>query len=237
MVIGTPYLFNGKELDLETGLYYYGARYMEPNTSIWYGVDPLAEFYPNISTYTYCAGNPIGCRDENGEWLNFVVGAVVGAATDYGLQVAINLAEGKDLGDALTDVDEKSIGTSAVLGATGAGILSKVGKIVKTGKGLQKATQTGKNVKKFSKYEDVTKSRRGKLSTTNKKTDVSKPEFERNLEKSGYKKTKVNDKVNELKKEGSSYTTRPSKSGEPSADFRKNASQKKADVKIRLEKE
>ena len=29
-----PYLFNGKELDEETGLYYYGARYYDPRTSI-----------------------------------------------------------------------------------------------------------------------------------------------------------------------------------------------------------
>jgi len=33
-----PYKFNGKELDEETGLYYYGARYMNPVTSIWYGL-------------------------------------------------------------------------------------------------------------------------------------------------------------------------------------------------------
>jgi RHS repeat-associated protein len=31
----TPYLFNGKELDDETGLYYYGARYYDPVTSVW----------------------------------------------------------------------------------------------------------------------------------------------------------------------------------------------------------
>ena len=30
-----PYKFNGKELDQETGLYYYGARYMNPVTSLW----------------------------------------------------------------------------------------------------------------------------------------------------------------------------------------------------------
>ena len=160
-----PYLFNGKELDLETGLYYYGARYYDRNH--WLSVDPLAEQYPNISTYTYCAGNPIGYRDENGEWLNFVVGAVVGAATDYGLQVAINLAEGKGLGDALTDVDGKSIGTSAVLGATGVGILSKVKKIVKNRDKIVKViTRTtrakGKGVKiikQSGKTKDITKTR------------------------------------------------------------------------------
>ena len=59
----TPYKFNGKELDEETGLYYYGARYMNPRLSIWYATDPMQAKYPNISSYAYCAGNPI-CRSD-----------------------------------------------------------------------------------------------------------------------------------------------------------------------------
>ena len=35
----TPYLFNAKEFDEETGLYYYGARYYEPRVSLWMNVD------------------------------------------------------------------------------------------------------------------------------------------------------------------------------------------------------
>ena len=61
-----PYKFNGKELDEETGLYYYGARYMQPITSVWYGIDPLTEKYPNVSGYVYCAGNPIKYIDPTG---------------------------------------------------------------------------------------------------------------------------------------------------------------------------
>ena len=61
-----PYKFNGKEFDEETGLYYYGARYMNPVASVWYGVDPLAEKYTNVSAYTYCLGNPIKLADING---------------------------------------------------------------------------------------------------------------------------------------------------------------------------
>ncbi|PQL89472.1 hypothetical protein C4S77_12585 [Apibacter adventoris] len=49
----TPYLFNCKELDEETGLYYYGARYYNPRESVWLSTDPLAEKYPNISPYAY----------------------------------------------------------------------------------------------------------------------------------------------------------------------------------------
>ena len=42
----TPYKFNGKEYDEETGLYYYGARYYDPRLSMWYGTDPMQEKYP-----------------------------------------------------------------------------------------------------------------------------------------------------------------------------------------------
>ncbi|TMQ12501.1 MAG: hypothetical protein E6J91_20700, partial [Deltaproteobacteria bacterium] len=39
-----PFLFTSKELDEETGLYYFGARYYDPRTSVWQSTDPaLAE--------------------------------------------------------------------------------------------------------------------------------------------------------------------------------------------------
>ena len=61
-----PYKFNGKQFDNETGLYYYGARYLNPVTNIWYGVDVLAEKYLNIGSYVYCAGNPVKLIDTDG---------------------------------------------------------------------------------------------------------------------------------------------------------------------------
>ena len=64
------YKFNGKEMDEETGLYYYGARYMNPQASLFLGVDPLAEKYYNISPYVYCGNNPVNIMDPNGmEWV------------------------------------------------------------------------------------------------------------------------------------------------------------------------
>ena len=65
-----PYKFNGKELDQETGLYYYGARYMNPIASIWYGVDALMEKHPNLGGYVYSTSNPIKFVDTNGkDWI------------------------------------------------------------------------------------------------------------------------------------------------------------------------
>ena len=63
-----PYKFNGKQFDEETGLYYYGARYMNPVTSLWYGVDPLAEKYVATGGYVYTLDNPVRLIDPNGNW-------------------------------------------------------------------------------------------------------------------------------------------------------------------------
>jgi RHS repeat-associated protein len=65
-VWNTPYLFNAKELDEETGLYYYGARYYDARISLWLSADPLQEKYPNVSTYVYCVQNPVRFVDPDG---------------------------------------------------------------------------------------------------------------------------------------------------------------------------
>ncbi len=62
----SPYLFNGKEYDEETGRYYYGARYYDPRVSLWIGVDPLAGQVPNYSPYRYGLNNPISFIDPTG---------------------------------------------------------------------------------------------------------------------------------------------------------------------------
>ena len=62
----TPYLFNGKELDEETGLYYYGARYLNPTNGMWLSTDPLFEKYVGMSPYNYCVGNPVKLVDPDG---------------------------------------------------------------------------------------------------------------------------------------------------------------------------
>ena len=63
----TPYLFNAKEFDEETGLYYYGARYYDPRLSLWMSTDPKQELHYDINTYCYAFNNPILYIDPNGK--------------------------------------------------------------------------------------------------------------------------------------------------------------------------
>ena len=64
-----PFRFNGKEKDHESGLHYYGARYYwsEALTG-WLSVDPMTDKYPNISSYAYCAWNPVKLVDPDGRF-------------------------------------------------------------------------------------------------------------------------------------------------------------------------
>jgi len=87
-------------------------------------VDPLASSYPSWSPYNYTLNNPINATDPDGRWVNFLVGAAVGAATDVAFQMIV---EGKSF----KDVDVGSVIISAAAGSVGAGIASKGAKLGK----------------------------------------------------------------------------------------------------------
>lgn len=78
----TNYLFNAKELDNETGLYYYGARYLDPSGAMWLSVDPLFEKYAGMSPYNYCAGNPVKLVDVDGRELKDIFKGAIAAIND-----------------------------------------------------------------------------------------------------------------------------------------------------------
>ena len=62
-----PISFTGKERDEETGYGYFGARYMDHELmTMWLSVDPMADKYPSISPYAYCAWNPVRLVDPDG---------------------------------------------------------------------------------------------------------------------------------------------------------------------------
>ena len=88
-----PFKFTGKERDEETGLYYYGARYLDPRTGRWLSADPaVGEYIPmapvndeakkynqnlpgmggiyntvNFHLYHYAGNNPVKYTDPTGK--------------------------------------------------------------------------------------------------------------------------------------------------------------------------
>jgi RHS repeat-associated protein len=73
-----PYLFTSKELDEETGLYYFGARYYDARTSLWVSADPAFATYMNrlndgralrshqLALYSYVGNKPTLLTDPDG---------------------------------------------------------------------------------------------------------------------------------------------------------------------------
>ena len=86
----TPFKFNAKEFDDETGNYYYGARYYNPKWSTWLSVDPLVE--ETMQPYTAFNNNPVRYTDPTGMvWEDF--------------QVALNLIS--KIGEKITNLGNK----------------------------------------------------------------------------------------------------------------------------------
>jgi RHS repeat-associated protein len=116
------YLFNGKELDEETGYYYYGARYYDPRTSMWQSVDAAADKMPGWSPYNYAFDNPVRFNDPDGNCpLCALVGAGVGALIGGGIEAASQLYNSGHI------TSWKAVGGSALQGAVTGGVAGLTG--------------------------------------------------------------------------------------------------------------
>jgi len=62
----TRYKFTAKEHDQESNYTYFGARYYDADLSVSLSVDPMADKYPSLSPYNYCALNPLKYVDSDG---------------------------------------------------------------------------------------------------------------------------------------------------------------------------
>jgi len=62
----TPFTFSAKERDLETGYSYFGARYYDPNVSVWLSVDPMSDKHADFNPYAYVYNRPTNLIDPLG---------------------------------------------------------------------------------------------------------------------------------------------------------------------------
>jgi len=122
----------GKEQDAETGLYYYGARYLDPKTSRWLSGDPaMGEYLPvapvsdeakkrnqnlpgqggvfnyvNLHVYHYAGNNPVKYVDPDGKQSGFVTNeSAVGRAGHSGMWVELYNENGNSIGYAFFEVN------------------------------------------------------------------------------------------------------------------------------------
>lgn len=157
-----PYKYNGKELDRKNGIdwYDYGARHYDPAIGRFTTVDPMIDKYYPLTPYGYCGVNPICHRDEEGKFINNVVGFFIGGGVDLGIQVAANLVSGNG---AFDDIDWVSVGASAVEGGLTFGVSAGKTLVVKAGVAIAKNTING--IKDGDRASDIVKNTVGDVIT------------------------------------------------------------------------
>ena len=114
---GMPYKFNAKELDCESGYYYYSARYYDQRMARFLSVDPLAGEMPEWGSYTYTFNNPLKYIDPTGmgpeETDDWVYGALRGIYWDEKATSQATTKEGEVyLGDGFATVSDNGLQTN-----------------------------------------------------------------------------------------------------------------------------
>jgi RHS repeat-associated protein len=128
--------YTGQVIDDETGLYYYNARYYDPQLGRFIQADtivPSATSPQTLNRYSYCSNNPLNAVDPTGHigWIAAVIiGAAVGAAMSAatGGNILLGAACGA-IGGALGCIGSaagSALG-AAIGGTTGAAVGSAAG--------------------------------------------------------------------------------------------------------------
>ena len=121
-----PYKFNGKQFDEETGLYYYGARYLNPVTSLWYGVDPLVEKYASMGGYVYTLDNPVKLVDTDGRIVNYPKNQRTKRTKVYYKKDVVSSPHGSSTAQAIMAFETSSIIVLGADDATGIGTVDDI---------------------------------------------------------------------------------------------------------------
>jgi RHS repeat-associated protein len=148
--------YAGKEQDSETGLYYYGARYLDSKTGRWLSGDPaVSEYIPsapvndearkrngslpgmggvfnyaNLHVYHYAGNNPVKYSDPDGNIIvNIVIGAGIGAVVGGVSGATSAIMQGKSVQEITGNALSGAI-SGAVTGgfiSSGVGVVAVVG--------------------------------------------------------------------------------------------------------------
>lgn len=78
-----PYQFTGRELDNETGLMYYRARYYDSSTGRFTSRDKLGFAGGDVVLSNYVGGNPVNLIDPTGNNPAILIGAGIGAVNGF----------------------------------------------------------------------------------------------------------------------------------------------------------
>ena len=110
--------YSGHVNDTDTNLVYMQARYYDPITARFAGVDPIqpkSGSLFNFNRYAYANDNPYKYTDRDGRFAQLIWGAVAGAAVEVFIETAIQ-------GKSLSEVNLTNVAIAAGAGAVTAGV-------------------------------------------------------------------------------------------------------------------
>ena len=119
-----PFRYRGYYYDVETGLYYLQTRYYDPDTGRFINADgQLNEGVLGYNMFAYCENNPVMRSDEDGEFWNVVVGALVGGLVSAATTAYSSYKETGRVDVAQTLISGISGAISGGVAATGLGTI------------------------------------------------------------------------------------------------------------------
>jgi len=115
----TAKAFQGRDFDVESGLYYYRARYYDPDSGRFVSQDPIG-YRGGANLYAFAGSNPVNHRDPHGLWLDTFIDLGFIAYDIYQL-----FTDSCNVGENLTALGLDVVG-AVVPFATGLGQASRV---------------------------------------------------------------------------------------------------------------
>ena len=131
-----PFCYRGYYYDSETGFYYLGSRYYDPEVGRFISADTTdilgasGNLYDK-NLYAYCDNNPIVRADSNGAiWFHLVIGAAIGVGIQFTMDVGIGMASGKSFNEVVHSLSPVDYVSAAIGGALAASGIGEAGSII-----------------------------------------------------------------------------------------------------------
>jgi RHS repeat-associated protein len=132
--LNTDYKFTGQREESALGIYFFQSRWYDGSLGRFLSPDSIIPpGTQGYDRYAYTYNNPLRYNDPTGHcpWcVAALVGGLVSAGINYGMQVAANVYAGQDLSTAATNVDGRSIAISFVGGAIAGATMGAVNPVL-----------------------------------------------------------------------------------------------------------